>query len=97
MVKSARPVWPIGKRIERITVCFSAGLHVVDSNPGKFGEYRREVAAACKRAARVQSREKIFENASKIQLKPKGDGSFRGPSVAATKRVGIHLPPNPCR
>lgn len=95
MVKSARPVWPVGNDIERVAICFFAGLYVVISKHGEYKEYQKEVAAACKRAARVQSRDELFEGPSMVQVKPSGDGSFRGPSVAATKRVSIHLPPNP--
>lgn len=61
MVKSARPVWPVGKGIERVAVCFFGGLYVVVSKVGECREYQKEVAAACKRAARVQSHDEIVD------------------------------------
>lgn len=91
MVKSARPVWPVGKGIEMVTICFFAGLYVVVSKHGECREYQKEVAAACKRAARVQSHDEIvdpFHGTSKA----KGRLIFSR-AVGSSDKKGRYTPP----
>lgn len=91
MVKSARPVWPVGKGIEMVTICFFAGLYVVVSKHGECREYQKEVAAACKRAARVQSHDEIvdpFHGTSKAKW-----GLIFSRAVGSSDKKGRYTPP----